>query len=125
MRVNGLDHVNIRTEDISVAIRFYSELLGLTAGDVAAKLPPEKAQWLHDHNGKAIIHLFSAEGGKLGSTGPIHHIALNCSGKDEVLARLRARKAEFKVNEMAAMKLTQIFTKDPYGILLELNFIGE
>ena len=123
MRVAALDHVNIRTDDVPGTARFYTELLGLQPRNTPGNLPPEKAQWLLDGEGRAIIHLFA---GKFtpGPTGPIHHVALRCSGKAEFIERLKSRGAQFDVFEASA-ELTQIFTRDPHGILLELNFPGE
>lgn len=120
MRVNGLDHVNISTPDIASSVRFYTELFNLQARNVPAAIPADMAQWLYDNAGHAIIHLVKRDNAS-NSTGPIHHIALNCTGKDDMLARLRARGAEFSVHE-ASLNLTQIFTRDPHGVLLELNF---
>lgn len=121
MRVNGLDHVNISTTDIASSVRFYTELFNLQARNVPAAIPPDMAQWLYDNAGHAVIHLVKRDDTSK-STGPIHHIALNCTGKDDMLARLRARGAEFSVHENASLNLTQIFTRDPHGVLLELNF---
>jgi catechol 2,3-dioxygenase-like lactoylglutathione lyase family enzyme len=123
MRVAALDHVNIRTADVPGSARFYAELLGLKPANTPAPLPPDQAQWLLDVEGRAIIHLFRGDYTP-GSTGPIHHIALRCSGKAELLERLTNRGAKFDVHKASA-ELTQVFTRDPHGILLELNFSGE
>lgn len=124
MRVNALDHVNISTTDIAASARFYADLLDLEVRDGPGAIPPEQVRWLYDHKGHAIIHLVNRDCAP-GATGPIDHVALNCSGKDEMLARLRARDIEFSVHEVASMNLTLIFTRDPHGILLELNFRNE
>ena len=123
MRVAAFDHVNIHTGDVPGTARFYADLLGLEPQNTPGSFPPEKAQWLVDGEGRAIIHLFA---GKLtpGPTGPIHHIALRCSGKAELIERLKNRGAQFDVFEASA-ELTQVFTRDPHGILLELSFHGE
>jgi hypothetical protein len=60
-----------------------------------------------------------------GPTGSIHHVALNCSGYDDVIARLSARERDHQVNLVAAIGLRQVFTMDPNGVLLELNFFGD
>lgn len=124
MHVNALDHVNIRTRDVVAAVGFYTDLLGLEARNGPAPFAPEQVQWLYDRSERPIIHLvrFDCEPG---STGPIHHVALNCSGKAELLERLKKRGTEFKVNEVPSIGLTQVFTHDPHGVLLELNFSGD
>ncbi len=121
MRVNALDHVNIRTRDVAASARFYTQLLGLTARNGPAPLPPEQVQWLCDAGGRAIIHLFHYDC-EPGPTGPIHHVALGCSGKVEVMDRLKAGGVDFSVHEIPDAPLTQIFLKDLNGVLLELNF---
>lgn len=120
MHVNALDHVNIRSRDVPASARFYAELLGLQRRNGPGSLAPEKVQWLCDSSGRAIIHLFGFDCAP-GPTGPIHHIALSCSGKAEMIDRLKQRGMEYSMHETSA-NLTQIFVKDPHGVLLELNF---
>lgn len=124
MQVNALDHVNIRTADLAGSARFYAELLGLEVRDGPPPATPEQVRWLYDRGGRPIIHLVKHDC-EPGPTGPIDHVALNCSGKEEVLARLRTRGAEFSTYEMPSGDRTLVFTHDPHGVLLELNFDGE
>ncbi|CAN7588791.1 VOC family protein [Phenylobacterium sp. LjRoot225] len=123
MRVTGFDHVNIHTDDLPASVRFYSELLGLEPGSAPMGLPPEKARWLCDAEGRAIIHLFNGDVTP-GPTGPIDHLALRCAGKAELLDKLIQRGTKFDVFE-ASPEHTLVFTRDPHGVLLELNFYGE
>lgn len=132
MRVNALDHVNIFTEDLAGTAAFYAELLDLHVKNGPPGLPAHLAQWVYDDQDRAIIHLNGpgcpqafARPCPAGPTGPIHHVALNCSGKAEVVGRLKARGCDFTVNDLASIGLTQIFTHDPNGVLLELNFYGD
>lgn len=127
MRVNALDHVNIRTRDIAGSARFYAELLDLEVRNGPAPMTAEQVQWLYDRGGRAIIHLVqhNDEKGAPGPTGPLDHVALNCSGKQELIERLKQRGAEFGVHEMTAIGRTLIFTRDPHGVMLELNFDGD
>ena len=125
MRVTGLDHVNIRTRDVPGTIRFYADLLNLKPDMAMSGLPLDKACWLLDHDGQAVVHLFGDDNAVTGEngTGPIHHVALRCSGKPEMIERLQHLGVAFDVKQRTA--LTQIFVHDPNGILLELNFAGE
>lgn len=123
MRVTAFDHVNIHTDDLAAAVRFYAEVLGLEPRDVPMGLPAEKAQWLCDTEGRAIIHLFNGDVIQ-GPTGAIDHVALRCAGKAELLDKLTQRGAKFDVFE-ASPKHALVFTRDPHGVLLELNFYGE
>jgi catechol 2,3-dioxygenase-like lactoylglutathione lyase family enzyme len=121
VKVNSLDHVNIRTRDVAASAQFYVQVLGLTARSGPAPFPPEQVQWLCDVAGRAILHLFRYDCAP-GPTGPIHHVALSCSGKARAIDRLKACGADFRVREVPAASLTQIFLTDLNGILFELNF---
>jgi len=125
MRVSGIDHVNISTQDVEASARFYADVLDLDPQIAAwGRMTPEQGRWLFDHEGQAIIHLrkFEADGS---STGPIDHVALKCSGMENMVARLKARGIDHRVNNMQFAGLKQIFVTDPHGISLELNFTGE
>ena len=133
MQVNALDHVNIITDRLDETAGFYAALLGLERRDGPPPLTPRNAQWMHDGGGKAIIHINTVdcprtfdrpvEPGAL--TGAIHHVALACTGHDEVLRRIEALGLPCQTNLVAAIGLRQIFTSDPNNVLLELNFFGD
>jgi catechol 2,3-dioxygenase-like lactoylglutathione lyase family enzyme len=132
MKVNALDHVNIVVEDLDSAARFYSELLGLERRNGPPPLTAEQAQWMHDAEGRPIIHLNARNCPRLfdrdmgvGSTGALHHVALNCSGFAEVRDRIHAAGLPYEVNVVDSIDLRQIFVSDPHGVVLELNFFGD
>jgi catechol 2,3-dioxygenase-like lactoylglutathione lyase family enzyme len=132
MKVNALDHVNIITGDLDGTARFYAEVFGLDRRNGPPPLTPQNAQWMFDDAGRAIFHINSLDCPRtferevaVGPTGSIHHVALNCSGYDEMIARLDARGMDRQVNLVEAIGLRQIFTMDPNGVLLELNFFGD
>jgi catechol 2,3-dioxygenase-like lactoylglutathione lyase family enzyme len=132
MKVNALDHVNIITADLDGTCDFYAELLSLERRDAPPPLTPQTAQWMFDDGGRPILHINSLDCIRTynrdvatGPTGSIHHVALNCSGYDDVMARLNARDMDHQVNIIEAIGLRQVFTQDPNGVLLELNFFGD
>lgn len=132
MKVNALDHVNIITADLDGTASFYEDLLGLERRNGPPPLTPQNCQWMYDQANRPILHLNSEDCPRAydretrsGPTGAVHHIALNCSGYDEMIARLDRRAADFQRNTVAAIGLRQIFTMDPNGVLLELNFFGD
>jgi catechol 2,3-dioxygenase-like lactoylglutathione lyase family enzyme len=132
MRVNALDHVNIIAADLEGTARFYAEVFGLERRNSPPPLTPETAQWMFDDEGRAIIHINSLDCPRTfardvmpGPTGSIHHVALKCSGHEEMIARLDARGLAHQDNLVAAIGLRQIFTMDPNGVLLELNFFAD
>jgi catechol 2,3-dioxygenase-like lactoylglutathione lyase family enzyme len=132
MKVNALDHINIITADLAATAKFYADMFGLEARNGPPPLTPDTAQWMYDDAGRAIIHINSLDCRrtyerevKAGPTGSIHHVALNCSGYDDMLVRLRAGGHDYQINDVTAIGLRQIFTKDPNDVLLELNFFTD
>lgn len=129
MQVEALDHVNIMTGNLDGTCRYYCDLLGLDRRNGPAPLPAEDVQWLYDAGDRPILHINSLGSMRLydreikdGPTGAIHHVALRCQGFDRVAQRLETRGADFHVNLVESIGLRQIFTHDPNGVLLELNF---
>jgi 4-hydroxyphenylpyruvate dioxygenase-like putative hemolysin len=132
MQVNALDHVNIITDDLEGTARFYTEMFDLERRNGPPPLTSDNAQWMFDKDGRAILHINSLDCPRTyvrdvmrGPTGSIHHVALNCSGYDDVIARLGARGMDYQSNLVPAIGLRQVFTMDPNGVLLELNFFGD
>ena len=133
MNVNALDHVNIITDQIDATAEFYRALLGLERCNAPAPMTPQQAQWMYDAGGKAIVHINAVDCPRAydrevqpGSlTGAIHHIALNCSGYDQVLQRIGVMGLDCRTNLVKSIGLRQIFTADPNNVLLELNFFED
>lgn len=132
MQVQALDHVNIITGDLDRTAKFYADMFGLDRRNAPPPLTPENAQWMFDGNDRAIFHINSLDCPRTfdrevqeGPTGSIHHVALKCDGYDEMVVRLDDRQADYQLNVVAAINLRQIFTQDPNGVLLELNFFGD
>lgn len=124
----GLDHVNLQTTRLAETVDFYRDVIGLEARDPPG-LDPALVQWMHDERGHAIIHLSTA--GSLlgeapaalsGGTGAVHHVALDCTRHDDMIALLDAKGLPYRRNHVTAIDLRQIFVTDPNGVLLELNY---
>lgn len=132
MIVERLDHVNIITDRLDETARFYAELLDLEERNGPGPARPDQVRWMHDHTGQAILHLNSVDCPRAfdravapgAETGAIHHVALRCGDFDAVKARLDARGADYRINDLSAFGLKQIFTADPNNVLLELNFFS-
>jgi catechol 2,3-dioxygenase-like lactoylglutathione lyase family enzyme len=129
--VEALDHVNIITADLEGSARYYAQMFGLEPRDGPPPLTHANARWMYDAAGRAVLHLNSLECPRTyqrevrpGPTGALHHVALRCSGYEEMRARLVAAGLEHQLNEVTAVGLRQIFVLDPNGVLLELNFFG-
>ncbi len=131
VHVEALDHVNIITSDVEGSARFYAELLGLKPRDGPPPLTHANARWMYDQAERAVLHINSLDCPRAydrevrpGPTGALHHVALRCSGYQEVEARLKTSGLEYRLNEVPAVGLRQIFVLDPNAVLLELNFFG-
>ncbi|HTL90814.1 MAG TPA: VOC family protein [Steroidobacteraceae bacterium] len=131
VQVEALDHVNVITADLAGSVRFYAELLDLEPRDGPPPLTHENARWMYDRSGRALVHINSLECPRAydravtaGPTGALHHVALRCSGYEELRARLVRRGLEHRINVVSAIGLRQIFVLDPNQVLLELNFFG-
>ncbi|MFM5886509.1 MAG: VOC family protein [Novosphingobium sp.] len=133
MRVNALDHVNVITDRMDETAAFYSAVLGLEQRDGPPPLPARLVQWMHDDQGRALIHInhtecprdFDREVSPGAPTGAIHHIAFNCSGFDGLIERLDAKEVARQVNRIDAIGLRQVFVTDPNNVVLELNFFAD
>lgn len=133
MQVNGLDHVNIITDDLDGTVGFYESVLGLRRGKSAGDAMGFKGAWMFDASGKAIVHLvwrdpardFGAGHQPGAVTGAVHHVAFRCQGFADTIERLKALGKEYRVNDLAHVGLRQIFVSDPNNINLELNFPAE
>jgi len=124
-----LDHVNIQTVKLTETVRFYADVLDLRAGDPPPPLDPRLVQWMFGSDGDAIFHLTSPgsmaglEQNRIGTdTGAVHHVALDCSDHDAMIARLDRLGVPHRDNHVVAIDLRQIFVHDPNGVLLELNY---
>lgn len=129
MKVESLDHVNIIASDLEATCSFYENIFELERRDAPPPLKKEHAQWMFDTAGRAIFHLNSTDCPRFydrdvtpGPTGALHHVALRCDGFDEMQDRLTKAGREFESQHFKAAGLRQIFTQDPNGVLLELNF---
>ncbi|RVQ66964.1 glyoxalase [Croceicoccus ponticola] len=133
MSVRTLDHVNIVTTDLSGAVAFYRDILGLIPSDPPEPLKPEDIRWLNDAEGRPIVHMVRREFmerreyfvDNVGNpTGSIDHVAFDCDGLDDMKARLDAAGLDYRVSGVSGIRLTQLFVRDPNNVLLELNFRG-
>ena len=133
MQVSKIDHVNIVTDDLDETMQFYQQVIGLAPKENLAMSSDFRGAWMCDPAGNALVHLVEktpgqpyGEGHETGvPTGAIHHVALQCSGIDAMLARLEELEIAHRVNRIDHIGLTQIFVSDPNAVTLELNFPGD
>jgi catechol-2,3-dioxygenase len=138
MTVFGIQHFNIRVSKSELALvqRFYIEVVGLRLGP-RPNLPSVGA-WLYA--GEApIIHLTQMNSGETVPPGAsenlpaniydrksaLDHIALMCSGLDDMRRRLERNGIAYTCAEVPVSGAVQLFVRDPSGVGIELIFAAE
>jgi len=119
MTIKGLNHINIRTADLSRCKAFYCGLLGLKEG----YRPPfdSPGAWLYA--GKApLVHLNTGSKQVENHGGAIDHYAFSVKGFDKIIKRLEEASIPFRTFQVPDNPTRQIFVEDPDGVTVELNF---
>ena len=135
----ALNHISIRTLDVSACERFYADLLGLVSGP---RPPfPFPGVWLYAGDtavyANAVLHIIgidrdAPEGlqGYLGSrddaglkgSGAVDHVAFFATGLAPMLTRLKQAEVSCRERTVPSLGLYQVFVEDPNGIVVELNY---
>jgi catechol 2,3-dioxygenase-like lactoylglutathione lyase family enzyme len=123
MRINRIDHFNIRTRDVDALCEFYTAVLGLEIGD---RPPfPNPGVWLYA-GGHPILHVGIAnesdEEDGADDTLPLDHIAFETEGLVDAVARIEKAGIDYRMVDVPGREMKQIFIRDPDGVALELNF---
>lgn len=119
--IKKLDHVNIRTRQLSAMVEFYERALKLTVGP-----RPDFAiagAWLYC-NGDAVIHLVHVNGPLQNEHLQLEHFALKGEDFDQTRAHLVKEKVPHRVSSVPGYELTQIHMADIDDNHIELNFDG-
>ena len=118
MKITGMNHFNVLTDDVEATRKFYVGILGLTEGE----RPPFKfpGLWLYA-GGHPILHI---SGGRLPKerAGVIDHIAFSTTDLKATVARLKEHGIEHSLNRQAGTGIWQVFCHDPMGAKVELDF---
>ena len=120
--IAGLDHVNIRTNDVAACRRFYVDSLGFEEGYRPDFDVP--GIWLY-LDGAPVVHIIETSEPVENSSGSIDHIAFRAHHFDKFTARLKAGGIDYEDHEIPGMDLHQLFCFDPHGIKVEFNFEGQ
>ena len=124
MPIDGLSHFNlrIRRSELEAVRDFYVVVLGLVIGE----RPPfdSSGYWLYADN-VPIVHLVEAnpeESHAATQRDVIDHLAFQCTGLAETIARLQAAGVEFETRQVPGTTQQQLFMSDPVGVGVELVF---
>lgn len=130
VNINGIDHINLLSDDLAGSARFYERVLGLSPSPIPTRVDGLKGIWLRDGSGQAVVHLIDrlsiadkypghAPGG---STNAFHHVAFSCTGFEATCARLDELGVAYRPVHFADMTLRQIVLEAPDAVNIELNF---
>ena len=122
MRLDRLDHVNLRTTRLDRMIAWYTEVLGMRRGDRPDFAFP--GAWLYAGDA-AAVHLVGIDAPP--ATGSeaeprLEHFAFSASGRAEFEARLEARGERYRRVEIPSFAIVQINLWDPDGNHLHVDF---
>jgi catechol 2,3-dioxygenase-like lactoylglutathione lyase family enzyme len=118
--IRALDHVNVRTANLSRLVRFYAEVVGLQEGE----RPPLgfPGAWLYA-DGRPVIHLVGVEQqpepeGAL----RLEHFAFTATDLTAFLAKLERLGVEFRQSRQAGTGNVVVNLRDPDGNRLHVDF---
>lgn len=119
--IHGMNHFTITAENREATLGFYCGLLGLTEGHRPDLGFP--GAWLYaSGNPQAVLHIYWDRPMPTGRTGVIDHMAFTATGLKDVLARLDAAGQAYDLRQQAGSGTWQLFTLDPNGAKVELDF---
>jgi len=120
MTLKRLDHVNIRTGNLTGLTSFYGGLLGLEEG----ARPPfgVNGAWLYLAD-LPVVHLVEVEKTPEARTPRVEHFAFMAEGLEETKARLSEAGQSFREVTVPGYGWTQLFLRDPDGNNVELTFM--
>lgn len=122
MRVEKLDHVNVRTGNLDAMIEWYGRVLGMKSG----KRPnfPFGGAWLYAGN-NAVVHLVQVEGDPGNGSEvalKLEHFALFAQGREAFEAKLQDMGEKFQVGQLDDFGIVQYNLWDPDGNHIHVDF---
>ena len=116
----GMNHFTAIAEDKEKTLDFYVGLLGLSVGP-RPDLGFDGA-WLYAGGTQAVLHLFFDRPPPAQRAGVIDHMAFTATGVKDVKARFDERGWKYDLRRQAGAGTWQLFTYDPSGAKVELDF---
>ena len=128
MPATSLNHYTIRPRDLEATKDFYADVIGLTVGDRPPLAFP--GYWLYA-GGTPVVHLIGKQEKEtpiVDHTDPsvkvtrLDHVAFTAEGLADMRKRLTGAGLKYEERVLPRLNMTQLFTIDPDGIDVELNF---
>lgn len=121
MGLSGIDHINIDTDCLDATIEFYAGVLGLES---RVKPSGNPGVWLYLGE-SPIVHVNPVDrvdgSDARPSTGLFNHVAFAGSGVAALTSALERAGHDYRLQVRPERGVTQIFTTDPNGIVVELS----
>ena len=118
--IHGMNHFTITAEDRDRTLGFYCGLLGLTEGHRPDLGFP--GAWLYAGGPQAVLHIYWDRPMPATRTGVIDHLAFTASDLKAVKQRLDDAGQKYDLRRQAGAGTWQLFTLDPNGAKVELDF---
>lgn len=116
----GMNHFTAIAEDPQKTLDFYVGLLGLTVGH-RPDLGFDGA-WLYAGGEQAVLHLYFDRPPPSQRAGVIDHMAFTAKDLKAVKARFDERGVKYDLRQQKDSGIWQLFTYDPSGAKVELDF---
>jgi catechol 2,3-dioxygenase-like lactoylglutathione lyase family enzyme len=115
-----LDHVNLRTQNLTGMTKFYCEVLGLSVG---ARPPFAFAgAWLYCGE-RPVVHLVEVSSPPSPSGAlSLEHFAFAANDFDELHSQLSEAGVEYRVSKLAGSETRQVNLRDPDGNRVHIDF---
>jgi catechol 2,3-dioxygenase-like lactoylglutathione lyase family enzyme len=138
MALKKLAHFSVRTTELELSKKFYTEILGFQVGFRPAF--PFPGIWLYQGGDEAefgVVHLIGIDkndpeglkaylGDKdessLHGSAAVDHIAFIASDLSDMHRRLKDSNVPYRERTVPGLGLHQLFIEDPSGITIELNY---
>jgi len=123
MKINYLDHVNIRTSKLGPLQAFYEDVLGFHVG--ARPDFPSPGAWLYCGD-RPVVHLVVVSSPPSPpSELSLEHFAFAAEGLADFLAHLRRHRIAYRVGVAPGFGIQQVNFHDPEGNHLHVDFAPE
>lgn len=122
MQIRKLDHINLRTTQLDEMIAWYSDILGLRAGDRPNFGFP--GAWMYAGDA-AVVHLVGIDGAAgVGSEAELkmEHFALTATGAAAFEARLKATNTQYRRAVLEDIRIAAFNVWDPDGNHIHVDF---
>ncbi len=118
--IQGMNHFTITAEDREATLGFYVGVLGLVEGHRPDLGFP--GAWLYAGGPQAVLHIYWDRPMPAERTGVIDHLAFTARDLKTVKARFDERGLAYDLRRQAGAGTWQLFTRDPNGAKVELDF---